>query len=76
MTLYNQKKQWIGHTTSFMFSPILKKHIAISRVKPELSALGTELLLELTINHKPRLVKAKVVKMPFYNPARKTAKRK
>ena len=79
MTLYQGTKEansWIGHTTSFMFSPILKKHIALARVKPEFSALGTELLLELTINHKPRLVKAKVVKMPFFNPPRKTAKRK
>jgi aminomethyltransferase len=55
-----------------MFSTILKKHIAMAKVEPAMAALGTEVLVELIINNRPRAVKAKVVKMPFFNPARKT----
>jgi aminomethyltransferase len=73
MSLYDEKRQWVGHTTSFIFSTILKKHIAMGKVVPALSGLGTELQLELMINDRPRLVAARVVKMPFFNPERKTA---
>lgn len=73
MSLYNERREWQGHTTSFAFSSILKKHIAIAKVVPSAAKLGTELQLELMINDRPRLVKAKVVRMPFFNPARKTA---
>ncbi|MGB0388341.1 MAG: aminomethyltransferase family protein [Ardenticatenaceae bacterium] len=73
MSLYNQNKEWVGHTTSYMFSTILKKHIALAKVAPSMSKLGTPLQLELMINDRPRIVKARVVKMPFFNPARKTA---
>ena len=73
MSLYNDKREWQGHTTSYIFSTILKKHIAIAKVVPTMTKPGTELLLELMISDRPRLVKARVVKMPFFNPARKTA---
>ncbi|HCQ02299.1 MAG TPA: hypothetical protein DIT99_17175 [Candidatus Latescibacteria bacterium] len=72
MSVYNDDRVWIGHTTSFMFSTILKKHIAMAKVEPAMAALGTEVLVELIINNRPRAVRAKVVKMPFFNPARKT----
>jgi aminomethyltransferase len=72
MSVCNDDRVWIGHTTSFMFSTILKKHIAMAKVEPAMAALGTEVLVELIINNRPRAVRAKVVKMPFFNPARKT----
>ncbi len=74
MSLYNDDKSWAGHTTSYGYSSILKKHIAIAKVLPAKAKLGTELQLELMVNDRPRYVKAKVVKMPFYNPPSKTAK--
>ncbi|MEM7029111.1 MAG: aminomethyltransferase family protein [Chloroflexota bacterium] len=73
MALYDDQQRWIGHTTSYIFSSMLKKHIAIAKVAPEFSKRGTEMQLELMINDRPRLVKAKVVKMPFFNPERKSA---
>ena len=72
MSIYNDDGVWIGHTTSFMFLTIFKKHIAMVKVEPAMAALGTEVLVELMVNNRPRAVRAKVVKMPFFNPARKT----
>ncbi len=74
LALYSEKMKWVGHTTSFIYSTILKKHIAMAKVEPSMSDIGTEVLLELTINDRPRLVTAQVVKMPFFNPARKSAR--
>ena len=74
LALYNEKMKWVGHTTSFIYSTILKKHIAMAKVEPAMSDIGAEVLLELTINDRPRLVTAQVVKMPFFNPARKSAR--
>lgn len=73
MSVYNEEKVWIGHTTSFLFSTILKKHIALAKVEPGLSKPGSVVLVELIINDRPRTVRARVVKTPFYNPPRKTA---
>ena len=63
----------IGFATSFMYSPMMQRHIAIARVRPELSSVGSEVDYEVTINHELRYVKASVTKMPFYNPPHKTA---
>jgi len=73
MSLYDGNQEWAGHTTSFIYSTILKKHIAMAKVVPGHAAVGSQLSLELVINDRPRLVTARVVKMPFYNPERKTA---
>jgi hypothetical protein len=34
---------------------------------------GQEVRLELMVNHVPKYVLARVVSLPFFNPARKTA---
>ena len=31
----------VGYATSFMYSPMLQRHIAIARVRPDLAATGT-----------------------------------
>ncbi len=63
----------IGYATSVMYSPILQRHIAIARVRPDLAAVGTRVHLELTIDHEYRTVAADVAKLPLFNPERKTA---
>jgi aminomethyltransferase len=63
----------VGYATSLMYSPILQRHIAIARVRPDLAAVGTRLQLELTIDHEYRTVAADVAKLPLFNPERKTA---
>lgn len=73
MALYDGDHNWVGHTTSFMFSSLLKKHVGLAKVAPSYAKPGSSLQLELVINNRPLTVAAKVVKMPFYNPARKTA---
>ena len=37
----------VGYCTSFVYSPVLQRHIGIARVRPDLAAEGTDLRLEL-----------------------------
>ena len=68
------EKEWdyAGYATSFLFSSILKKPIAIAKLPNDLAKSGTEVDLEISIMHKPANVLATVQRMPFFNPARKT----
>jgi aminomethyltransferase len=63
----------VGKATSTTWSPVLKKLIALASVETEHSKLGTRLQLEITIEAVREKAAATVVKMPFFNPARKTA---
>jgi aminomethyltransferase len=71
--LYDGSGERIGYATSLMYSPVLQRHIAIARVRPDLAAVGTRVNLELTIEHEYRTVAADVAKLPLFNPERKTA---
>jgi aminomethyltransferase len=63
----------VGKATSTTWSPTLKKMIALACVNREHSAVGTTLHMELTVEAVRHAVSAKVVALPFFNPARKTA---
>ncbi len=63
----------IGKATSSTWSPILKKMIALATLKREQTKLGTQLQFEVTVEARRHRVRATVVKMPFFNPKRKTA---
>jgi len=73
MMLYDDDGARVGYTTSFMYSPMLQRHIAMARVQPQLAAAGSKVNLELTINHRYHTVAAEVRRPPLFNPARKTA---
>jgi len=73
MMMYDDRLQRIGYTPSFVYSPMLQRHIGIARVRPEHAALGSEVGLEVTIDHRYDVVKANVSRLPFFNPPRKTA---
>ncbi|HZX53456.1 MAG TPA: aminomethyltransferase family protein, partial [Ilumatobacteraceae bacterium] len=73
MMLYDDAGNRVGYTTSFMYSPMLQRHIAMARVQPHLAAVGSRVNLELTINHRYHTVAAEVRRPPLFNPARKTA---
>lgn len=73
MMLYDDDGNRVGFTTSFMYSPMLQRHIALARVRPELGTLGSVVNLEVTVNHQYHTVPAVVSKTPLFNPARKTA---
>ncbi len=65
--------QYLGYVTSFMFSPLLKRHIGIAKVPLDRANVGSEVYLERTVLHRPAYVKCHVTSMPMYNPDRKTA---
>ncbi len=72
-TMLYSDDEHVGFATSSMYSPMMQRHIAIAHVRPELSARGSEVSFEVTIDHHLDYVKARVTRMPFYNPPHKTA---
>ena len=73
MMLYDDDGERVGYTTSFMYSPVLQRHIAMARVRPTFSAVGSRVHLEVTIDHRYQNVACTVARAPLFNPARKTA---
>ena len=71
--LYDDSGAPAGYAPSLMYSPVLQRHIAMARVRPDLAALGTRVHVEQTVNHAYTSVPAVVTRLPFYNPERKTA---
>jgi aminomethyltransferase len=71
--LYDDAGDRAGYATSLTYSPTLQRHIGLARVHPSLSALGTTLHVEQSVNHRYLTVPATVVKTPFYAPERKVA---
>jgi aminomethyltransferase len=63
----------VGKATSTTWSPTLKKMIALACVNRENSTAGTTLNMEITVEAVRHTVSAKIVPLPFFNPARKTA---
>ncbi len=70
---YDDDYEQVGYATSFMYSPMLQRHIAIARVRPDFAKLGTKVNLEFTVDHHYEQVAAHVARLPLYNPERKTA---
>jgi len=68
-----RQQKRIGKVTSRTWSPVLKKYVAIARVDPRYSALGTRVFVETTIEAHRLAVPAKVVETPFFDPPRKRA---
>ncbi|HUG94681.1 MAG TPA: aminomethyltransferase family protein [Pleomorphomonadaceae bacterium] len=71
--VYDDAGSRVGFATSFMYSPILQRHIALARVRPDLARSGTRVQLEFTVDHHYEKVAAHVARLPLYNPERKTA---
>ena len=62
----------VGKATSTTWSPLLKKMIALASIDTAHAQPGAKLQMEITIEAMRRKVTATVVKLPFFNPARKT----
>ena len=69
--LWDKEENRVGFATSFMYSPMVQRHIAIAQVVPELSSIGSEVEYEVTIDHELKYITARVTEMPFYDPAHK-----
>jgi aminomethyltransferase len=73
MMVYDDAVERVGYATSFSYSPVLQRHIALARVRPELAVVGQRVHLEFTINHRYQQVGAVVTRNPMFAPDRKTA---
>ena len=71
--VYNDAERQVGHASTGSWSPTLKKYIALATVEQEFVKIGTRLEIEVTVNHKRKTAGVTVVKLPFYDPARKRA---
>jgi aminomethyltransferase len=69
--VYSGGKQ-VGKATTTTWSPLLKKMIALASVETAYSKPGTKLQMEITIEAVRQRVITTVVKLPFFNPERKT----
>jgi glycine cleavage system aminomethyltransferase T len=63
----------VGRATTTVWSPTLKRLIAIACVDVEQSAESTRLRIEISVEGVRHFVRATVVRTPFFNPGRKTA---
>ena len=70
--VYAGDKQ-VGKATTTTWSPVLKKMIALASIETAHSREGNKLQMEITIEAMREKVTAKIAKIPFFNPARKTA---
>ncbi len=76
MSIYRRGgKEWdyAGYASSFLFSSLLRKPIAIAKLPLDLAKPGTEVDLEVTVIRKPKNVLARVARFPFFDPPRKKA---
>jgi aminomethyltransferase len=68
--LYVGREQ-VGYTTSGVWSPTLKKYIALGHLRPQYAAPGGVVTIDLDIDRFRRPFNARVVRLPFFNPPRK-----
>lgn len=61
----------VGYATSGVWSPTLKKYIALGHLQPKYAAAGSVVKIDLTVDRFRRPFNAKVAKLPFFNPPRK-----
>ncbi len=64
-------ERWIGYASSGCWSPLLKKYIALAHVPARYALPGTQLTMEVTVEHQRRQAAARVAKLPFFEPERK-----
>jgi aminomethyltransferase len=63
----------VGYATSGCWSPILKKYIALAHLHSSHARLGTDVEMEITVEHHRKRAAATVVETPFFDPDRKKA---
>ncbi|MGH7677543.1 MAG: aminomethyltransferase family protein [Gemmatimonadaceae bacterium] len=68
--IYRSSRQ-IGYATSGTWSPLLKKYLVLGHVEADHGAPGTEVELELTVEHRRKRPRATIRKLPFFDPPRK-----
>ena len=61
----------VGFATTGAWSPALKKYIALATLEKKYVPVGTEIDIEVTVDHRKKSAGATVVKLPFFDPPRK-----
>ena len=70
--VYRNGKQ-IGYASSGCWSPLLKKYLALAHLQAPHFAPGTQVAMEVTVEHQRKQADAVVGKLPFFDPDRKRA---
>ena len=68
-----QDRGQIGYASSGCWSPLLKQYLALAHLRAPHFAAGTEVFLEMTVEHQRVRASARVVPLPFFDPERKRA---
>lgn len=68
--IYSGGRQ-IGYATSGVWSPLLKKYVVLAHLEPSHAEPGEQVFMEVTVDHRRRLARAFVAKLPFFDPERK-----
>lgn len=63
-----QRGKQVGYASTSTWSPVLKKYIALVHLQRPYYEPGTQLQMEITVEHKRLHAHGKVVKLPFYEP--------
>jgi len=58
----------VGYASTVTWSPLLKQYIALAHLRRGYFEAGTNVRLEITVQHQRQHAPAKVVKLPFYEP--------
>ncbi len=58
----------VGYASTSTWSPLLKKYIALAHLQRPYYEVGTNVRMEITVEHHRQHAPAKVVKLPFYEP--------
>jgi aminomethyltransferase len=58
----------VGYSSTSTWSPVLKKYIALAHLQKPYYEMGTNVRLEITVEHHRQHAPARVVKLPFYEP--------
>ena len=58
----------VGYASTSSWSPLLKKYIALAHLQKPYFEPGTNVRMEITVEHHRQHAPAKVVKLPFYEP--------
>jgi len=58
----------VGYSSTSTWSPLLKKYIALAHLQKPYYEVGTNVRMEITVEHHRQHAPARVVKLPFYEP--------
>ena len=71
--LHDSDDRQVGYVTSFVYSPVLQRHVGLARVEPSCAEPGTAVRMEVLVDHRTVRVDARTTTLPLFDPPRRTA---